>query len=642
MACLAGFNLRPDQLQWTWQSQLHYILSGKSRLCNAASLHFCTRFALIPLLNDHDLLPPGTSTVSVLADLREAATSANPVIKPLIDARVSSIETLKSLLSQAESTSHSPLKPYHEYVTSVFKVPSSAMGSFGDLRYLLHTRNTTPNFKGTHSFQKALQSAIAFHRRRYQHQREWKTGQTMSEQQIMFTNRPRSTFQPLHSSTVTRAPRTSGFRFLNLPAELCNAIYELSIDQDQSQTDTSLPMRQDQCEINIFQRFPRITQVSKQLRNESLGIYLGNKTFVARQIPDNIDYLVHRLTAVGEANLKSLKLLSIEVELRKDQEMATTSFHEEAFEESENFREHHEWHELIACLSAFGLEPSQLRWTWPGGSVLAQNIARHWKCGDEYHFLVKYTLEQLLVDHDLLEPGASAISVLADLAEATESSPSSKVKRLAGEALTRVLQLEQAHALCPEYYRLLHKTYLDYLDKIFNEGNGVFGRFYNLKHLHTKRGRAGFKGTEEFPNALQTAVDLHRERHRYKRFKQGLETSQSYLGRAFQNQSDLLVGRSYSSQSISFATRHGERSNQQSGDPSFGPINMMRSTGTASASFGTVGFKTLPIVTKPLDMLGDHAPFTSTITENSSPFAALTRSVEEGAQSQYDLAPGRD
>jgi hypothetical protein len=82
---------------------------------------------------------------------------------------------------------------------------------------------------------------------------------------------------PHHTDTSNRR----FFRIFDLSGELRNGIYELLTAESN--------------EIDVFQPLPFITEVSRQIPNESLVVYLDRNRLCVGRVPENIDYLIHRL-----------------------------------------------------------------------------------------------------------------------------------------------------------------------------------------------------------------------------------------------------------------------------------------------------------------------------------------------------------
>ena len=173
---------------------------------------------------------------------------------------------------------------------------------------------------------------------------------------------------------LTKNNASQPFRFLDLPGELRNHIYEL------------LVIRFDP-DFNIFTPLRRIARVCTQVRRESLVIFLSRHNFFVKLAWENIDYLVHWLDTIGTLNLQYLKSLSI------DCTVCMVKVIDEPLEYQGAFRR---WHELVACLSAFNLRPSQLKWTWGSKYALAESEVGAFHAAENVYYFGKYTLELLL------------------------------------------------------------------------------------------------------------------------------------------------------------------------------------------------------------------------------------------------------
>jgi hypothetical protein len=223
-------------------------------------------------------------------------------------------------------------------------------------------------------------------------------------------------------------------------------------------------------------------------------------------VPDHIDYLVHWLATIGTESLQYLKLLSIEFVIHH------THITEEPLSYSGDFRT---WHEFVACLSALDLRPSQLRWTWARRTKKAGRRGNWFSRAPNAYFFAEYTLQPLLKDHNLLDKSNFTINVLLDLEKAENMDESNFNGDFnARDAIDLIKRLETKFVESSHSPRI---AYRNHVSEIINEGPGVLGRFYDLKYLVNEAGGRKYKHTDGFQDALQSAINLHRDRHRRKR-----------------------------------------------------------------------------------------------------------------------------
>lgn len=394
---------------------------------------------------------------------------------------------------------------------------------------------------------------------------------------------------------------SASFRFFDLPGELRNAVYELLVVEED--------------EIDICRKLPRIAQVSRQLRDESLAVYLGRNRFLATQVPDRCDFLIHWLATIGSQSLQYLKLLSIEC-------VINYVFASEAG--AHKFPSLRVWHELVVCLRAFDVRPSQLRFTW--ARMIDPQIVgqKHFVYAKDAHFFAKYALSPLLKDHGLLQ-NTPTMDVLADLAKEFNSTASdSNIRECAQDAITVILSIEETLELNPGWYTVLRQEYFNYLGEIFTQAEGMLGRFYDLKYLHERRGIVDHRHTSEFQDAFKAAIDLHRNRHWHKRDWSISGTRAIY--RAFESQGHMLYGKASIKPSFSPTANPP----QKEGSPPSTAIAMNKN-GTAASTFGSVGSMS------PRPNLGrtvvtdEKSPFDTTSTDGESPFATLPVLAKDGA-----------
>ena len=280
---------------------------------------------------------------------------------------------------------------------------------------------------------------------------------------------------------------TSAFRFLDLPPELRNCIYELVVTEADG--------------INVRNKLPPLSQVCTQMREEVLPIYLDSNTFVIPRARRDIDYLVHWLAAMGPQRLRHLKLLSI------DCIGYWTKFYPNTKRFCATFMD---LHILIARLAAFGLNASQLRWTWLFGDtpgevekclVMMRQLAEH------IHLISTYALHPLLKDHDLLEDKVNPLEILSHIGH--NMGNEKKLKRIIEPAVARIREVEETLAsdrISPQ------DAYEEYVKGVFAYGV----HWHNLENkngllcIHNGSGVAGYRDSSKCITALEHAVHCHR------------------------------------------------------------------------------------------------------------------------------------
>jgi hypothetical protein len=235
---------------------------------------------------------------------------------------------------------------------------------------------------------------------------------------------------------------------------------------------------------------------------------LRHNQFLVKQGANDIDYLIHWLATIGAQSLRHLNLLSINCTITMAEVSGAPVKYDGAFRK---------WHELVACLAAFGLDAHQLRWIWVPVKDLPRSDHSIFVSAVSVHFFAKYTLDPLLVDHELFS-GTSAFDVISDLAEAEQSENCNEQRQsYIGNSLIRIKYFEdmfaERHSDCCAPW----VTYAKYVQEVFNEPKESMGRFYDLKYIHKESGVTDFTETREFQDALQAAVEIHRGRYRHQR-----------------------------------------------------------------------------------------------------------------------------
>lgn len=407
--------------------------------------------------------------------------------------------------------------------------------------------------------------------------------------------------------------KSSSFhRFVELPGELRNKIYKLLVVDDGYA-------------IDICRKLPRVTQVNQQLREESLVVFLGYNNFYCRHVPDKVDFLVHWLQAIGVGNLRHLKRLRIDCTIPSidlpvpDRPKACLGVLRP-------------WHEMVACLSAFGLQPSQLRFDWARGYEQSVTGPIHFINAVSAFFFTKYALEPLLADYGLLH-NSPTLNVLADLATAEKCTTSDVVKRNAArDAMTKVSALDTAHNSHPSCSFLIRSSYDCHMAEVFSEGANSIGRFYDLKYLHQRKGVYAYRHTKTFNAAFEEAVIFHHRRRLQGKREWSMGTQRIHPGstveswskmRYQQGSTKLAVSRSQTQSDVKNSSRTSSMS-----------TGAMMKKGTTIPTFGTVG----AIV--PASTL---ATFNSAVHKPSiQPVVAPRKAFSSSPQKEHDThdAPG--
>lgn len=106
------------------------------------------------------------------------------------------------------------------------------------------------------------------------------------------------------------------FRFLDLPAELRNAVYELVVQGRDRDADTKTPIRVVGGEFCIGYHQPNITRVCRQMRREALFVFYRENTFtfnfdcVMDWLHDH-DFFAHWVEIIGHENARNLQTIKI-------------------------------------------------------------------------------------------------------------------------------------------------------------------------------------------------------------------------------------------------------------------------------------------------------------------------------------------
>lgn len=245
---------------------------------------------------------------------------------------------------------------------------------------------------------------------------------------------------------------------------------------------------------------PPLLQTSKQLRIEGLPIFLAHNHFVATGGFEPNSFLIHWLGAIGKPNLRYLSRLTIDCTNHHGFTRDSPCLYVGDFSS---------WHELVACLTAFGLKPHQIRWST---ALLNANSGFNQQLYHTYFFL-KYTIMPLLLDHGILgdDPASSMISQLKDRETSAHSDPRTKtgVRRM----LMRIEDSEKRIQSPSSGMPVPLREYNWYVSQIFGLGEGRRRHFSNLRFLHKQSEWKNYKETVECQIELQEQVEYHREHY---------------------------------------------------------------------------------------------------------------------------------
>ncbi|OCL02511.1 hypothetical protein AOQ84DRAFT_228916 [Glonium stellatum] len=106
------------------------------------------------------------------------------------------------------------------------------------------------------------------------------------------------------------------FRFLDLPAELRNSVYELVVQGRDRDADTKTPIRVVGGEFCIGYHQPNITRVCRQIRREALFVFYRENVFtfnfdcVMDWLHDH-DFFAHWVEIIGPENARNLRTVKI-------------------------------------------------------------------------------------------------------------------------------------------------------------------------------------------------------------------------------------------------------------------------------------------------------------------------------------------